>query len=267
MKPSYTLREVPRSRIATFDTAAVALAKHHVSAMLEFDVTEIRRKLQQLRRQGTLISFNGWLIKVIGSVLDQHREASAFLLSKRKLIVFDEINISIIVEKKVNGKPVPIPLLIEHVNSKSASEITAEIDKAKDQSITGTDIVLNRKTHFYENLYYSLPGFIRRIIWRVMLKNPRFVFRNMGNAVITSVGMMGKINGWFIQRSIHPISFGVGSILKKPYVIDNEIKIRDILNMTILVDHDVIDGAPMVRFLNELTRSVESGDFTDQVTP
>ena len=100
-----------------------------------------------------------------------------------------------------------------------------------------------------------------------MLKNPRFVFMNMGNAVLTSVGMMGKINGWFIQRSIHPISFGVGSILKKPYVIDNEIKIRDILNMTILVDHDVIDGAPMVRFLTELTRSIEAGDCIEMLTP
>ena len=88
----------------------------------------------------------------------------------------------------------------------------------------------------------------------------------MGNAVITSVGMMGKINGWFIQRSIHPISFGVGSILRKPSVIDNEIKIRDILNMTILVDHDVIDGAPMVRLLNEITRSIESGDCIDKLT-
>lgn len=78
----------------------------------------------------------------------------------------------------------------------------------------------------------------------------------MGNAVITSVGMMGKINGWFIHKSVHPISFGIGSILRKPVVVGNEIKIREILNMIILVDHDVIDGAPMVRFLNELTRFI-----------
>jgi pyruvate/2-oxoglutarate dehydrogenase complex dihydrolipoamide acyltransferase (E2) component len=81
----------------------------------------------------------------------------------------------------------------------------------------------------------------------------------MGNAVITSVGMMGKINGWFIHRSVHPISFGVGSILKKPVVTGDEIKIREILNMTILVDHDVVDGAQMVRFLNDLTRMIEKG--------
>lgn len=86
----------------------------------------------------------------------------------------------------------------------------------------------------------------------------------MGNVAVTSVGMTGKINGWFIHRSVHPVSFGVGSVIKKPVVIDNEIKIRDILNMTILVDHDVIDGAPMVRLLNDLTNYIETGKETDK---
>jgi len=86
----------------------------------------------------------------------------------------------------------------------------------------------------------------------------------MGNVAVTSVGMTGKINGWFIHKSVHPVSFGVGSVIKKPVVIDNEIKIRDILNMTILVDHDVIDGAPMVRLLNDLTNYIETGKETDK---
>ena len=37
----------------------------------------------------------------------------------------------------------------------------------------------------------------------------------MWNAVITSVGMIGKINGWFIQKSVHPISFGVGGVFAR----------------------------------------------------
>ncbi|HZK60803.1 MAG TPA: 2-oxo acid dehydrogenase subunit E2 [Anaerovoracaceae bacterium] len=69
------------------------------------------------------------------------------------------------------------------------------------------------------------------------------------------------INGWFLHKSVHPVSFGIASILKKPVVIENEIRIREILNMTILVDHDVIDGAPMVRLLNDLTKSIESGEI------
>jgi pyruvate/2-oxoglutarate dehydrogenase complex dihydrolipoamide acyltransferase (E2) component len=113
-----------------------------------------------------------------------------------------------------------------------------------------------------EKLYYHLPGFMRRSVWKILLGNPKLAFRKMGNVVITSVGMMGKLNGWFIHRSVHPISFGIGSVLKKPVVIHDEIKIREILNMTILVDHDLIDGASMVRLLNDLTREIENGIST-----
>ena len=94
-----------------------------------------------------------------------------------------------------------------------------------------------------------------------MLRNPKFAYKKMGNAVVTSLGMTGKLNGWFIHKSIHPVSFGVGAVIKKPVVIDNEIKIREILNMTILMDHDVIDGAPMVRFLKSLTGFIESDNL------
>jgi len=258
MKTTYSYQRIPRSRIATFDTASIGVLKHHINALLEFDVTNNRKKLQELRRKGINISFNAWLIVVISSVLQRHKEAAAFLLSKKRLIIFDDINVSILVEKKIGGSRVPVPVVIERTNRKSALEITAEIDKAKNQTISDGDIVLNRRTSFIENIYYNLPGFIRRSIWRLMLENPQFVFRKMGNVVITSVGMIGRINGWFMQKSIHPLSFGVGSVLKKPVVIDNEIKIRDILNMTILIDHDVIDGAPMVRFLNYLTQAIEA---------
>jgi pyruvate/2-oxoglutarate dehydrogenase complex dihydrolipoamide acyltransferase (E2) component len=71
--------------------------------------------------------------------------------------------------------------------------------------------------------------------------------------------MIGKIDGWFIHKTVHPISFGIGSVIRKPKVVNDEIKVREILNMTILMDHDVMDGAPMVRFMNELVRRIETG--------
>jgi pyruvate/2-oxoglutarate dehydrogenase complex dihydrolipoamide acyltransferase (E2) component len=260
MPSQYTYRSIPRSRIASFDIFSIGLLKHHISSILEFDVTESRRKLQVQRRSGIDISFNAWLIKIISEVVMKHQESAAYLYNKKKLIVFNDVNVSILIEKKIDGQKVPIPLLIEETNKKSALEISSEIERAKKQALSKKDIVLEKKTSLSENIYYYLPGFIRRTIWKIMLNNPRFAFRKMGNVVITSVGMMGKINGWFIQRSVHPLSFGVGSILKKPVVVDGQVKIRDILNMTILCDHDVIDGAPMVKFLNDLTKYIESGE-------
>ncbi|NMC39887.1 MAG: 2-oxo acid dehydrogenase subunit E2 [Bacteroidales bacterium] len=259
MNRNYQFQNIFRSRIASFDVFDAGLRKHHIYAMLEFDVTESRAKLRDLRKKGTFISFNAWLIKVIGCVLKNHPEAAGYLYNKKKLIIFDDINVSMIVEKKTGDTKVPIPLVIERTNEKSAEEITQEIENAKSQQLSNNDIVLKKQSTRYQRMYYHLPGFLRRLFWKLLLKNPKKAFRTMGNVSVTSVGMIGKINGWFIHKSVHPLSFGIGSILKKPVVMDNEIKIREILNMTILVDHDVIDGAPMVRFLEHLTNYIETG--------
>ena len=259
MKDNYSYKRIPQSRIATFDIFSIGLLKHHVVALLEFDVTESRKRLHHLRKEGTNVSFNAWLIKVISTVLQDHPEASGYVYSKKRLLIFDDINISILIEKKINDKKVPIPIVIKKANQKSGLEITNEIESAKNQELSDKDIVINTNISLSERLYYFLPGFIRRAVWKIILGNPKIAYKKMGNAVITSVGMMGKINGWFIHKSVHPVSFGIGSILKKPVVIDNEIKVREILNMTILADHDVIDGGPMVRFLNDLTKYIETG--------
>jgi hypothetical protein len=208
MRSDYRYKSIPPSRIATFDIFSIGLMKHHVSALLEFDVTEIREKLHVLRR---------------------------------------------------NGAKVPIPVVIERTNEKSAFEITAEIEHARNQELTDHAVVIHKKPTLPERLYYHMPGFARRVVWKIMLRNPKVAFRKMGNVVITSLGMMGRINSWLIHKSIHPISFGIGSVLRKPVAMGNEIKVREILNMTILVDHDVIDGAPMARMLNDLSKQIESG--------
>jgi pyruvate/2-oxoglutarate dehydrogenase complex dihydrolipoamide acyltransferase (E2) component len=81
----------------------------------------------------------------------------------------------------------------------------------------------------------------------------------MGNVAITSIGMIGKVNGWFIPISVHPICFGIGRIAKKPVVVIDKIEIREVLNMTILLDHDVVDGAIMARFISRLSENIEKG--------
>ncbi len=163
MPASYRFQNIPRSRIATFDIFAIGLRKHHIVAMLEFDVTESRSRLRNLRKNGATVSFNAWLIKVIGMVLHKHSEAAAYLYNKKKLIIFNDINISLIVEKKIGDAKVPIPMVIEKTNEKSALEITKEIEIAKNQGLTTHDIVLKKQSTSYERLYYQLPGFLRRL--------------------------------------------------------------------------------------------------------
>jgi len=251
---SFKINEIPRSRLATFDVCAISDNRNYISAMLEFDVTETRRKIRQMRRDGERVSFNAYLIKVIGTAVERHKEVSAFRYSKRRLMVFNDVNISTVVEKSVNGTKVPIPVVIEQVTFKTAAQITTEIEEARNKVISGKDVVIGRDTKWFENIYFSLPGFIRRTIMKTMLRFPKSTFRRMGNVMVSYPGMVGSINGWFIHKSIHPLSFGIGSVIKKPIVIDEQVQIREILNMTVLLDHDVIDGAPMARLIKEINR-------------
>ncbi|MCG6188839.1 2-oxo acid dehydrogenase subunit E2 [Maribellus maritimus] len=261
MKSQFQVRAIPSSRIATFDVFSIGLKKHHVSALIEFDVTDIRRRIKELKKQGERISLNAWMLKAISKALEQHPAAASFLSGRKKLMVFNDVRISLLVEKETEGQKVPLPVVIEKTNRKTAFEITKEINAAKNKPLSPDDIILNKSLKKYEYLYYHLPRFLRLAIWKYILQNPKLAYRKMGNVAVSSVGMIGKLNGWFIHKSIHPISFGLGAIVKKPVVINDEIKIREILNVTVLIDHDVTDGAPMVRFLKKLTEIVESGEI------
>lgn len=249
----------PKTRLATLDICTVGLQKHHISAMIEFDVTDSREKIKQLKRNGNKISFTAWLIKVISNTIKEYETVAGYLQGKRKVITFTDINVSIAVEKEVNGQKVPIPLVIEKANEKSIESITKQINDATAQQLTEKDIVLQSKSSRMERIYYALPGFIRRGFWNYLLKHPQLAYSKMGNVAITSVGMIGRINGWFIPISVHPICFGIGKITKKPVVIDDKIEIREILNMSVLIDHDVVDGGLMARFISKLSDNIENG--------
>jgi len=256
----YKIQEFPQSRIATIDISGLGKKKHHVTALIELDVSESRKKIRSYN-QGKIhkISLTAWLISVISCTIKQFETSASYLAGKKKQIIFEDINVSMLVEKELNGQKVPIPLIIEKANEINIESITAKIAEARNEKIAAADIVLQKRTGSLEKLYYRLPGYSRRYIWRFLLRHPKIVYKKMGNVAFTSIGMMGKADGWFIPISVHPICFGVGSIIKKPKVIDDRIEIRETLNMTILMDHDVMDGAPMARFISTLTKNIESG--------
>jgi pyruvate/2-oxoglutarate dehydrogenase complex dihydrolipoamide acyltransferase (E2) component len=255
----YITQKFPKSRIASIDVYGIGKHKHHVAGLIEIDVTESRKKIKKHNKENPKISFTAWLIKTISLTIKENERVAAYLQGRRKVLIFKDINVSIVVEKKIDGQKVPIPLIIEKANERSMESITKQIHDARNEVLTDKDIVLQSRSTRMERIYYFLPGFIRRSFWRHMLKHPHFAFHKMGNVAITSVGMMGSVNGWFIPTSVHPVCFGISSITKKPAVVGDQIEIREILNMTVLLDHDVIDGAPMARFISKLSDNIGKG--------
>jgi pyruvate/2-oxoglutarate dehydrogenase complex dihydrolipoamide acyltransferase (E2) component len=257
----YSTEIFPTSRLATIDIGVASKMKHHIKALIELDVTDARKMINEKKKQNRNISFNSWLIKCISEAVVEFKDIHGIRKGKRKIIIFDDVDISIMIEREIAGEKVPLPYVIRKTNEKSIYEIYNEIKSGQRQSINdeGNYVLGEKKNELLMKAYYSLPGFVRRGIWRYIIRNPFFTKQNMGTVIITSVGMMGKINGWILPVSVHPLAFAIGSIVKKPGVKDDKIEIREYLYMTVSVDHDVIDGAPAVRALAKLTKLIERG--------
>ncbi len=258
----FQVEEFPISRIATVDIGVAGLKKHYIKALIELDVTEARKLIREKKKLSEKVTFNSWLIKCISHTVEEFRAIHGIRKGKRKVVIFNDIDISIIIERKVDGKKVPLPYIIRKTNEKSIAEISDEIRIGQKQSIEDEkDYVLGqeKKNKLLMKAYYFLPDFTRNIIWKFILKSPMLTKQNMGTVAVTSVGMMGKINGWVEPISVHPLCFAIGSIVKKPGIVNNQIEVREYLYVTVLVDHDVIDGAPAVRALAKLTKLIENG--------
>lgn len=259
---NYSIKEFPSSRQSTFDVGRISIAKNHMKAMIEVDVTKTRQLVRDYRRRTKeKISFLAWFLKCVGQAISENKAVHALRKGRNRLVVFDDIDISIVVEKEVHGEKVPLPVVIRDVNRKTLQEINQEIKSAKEQEINNeNDYILgDSRYRWLMKLYVSLPQYIRLIIWKFILKDPFLIKKISGTVVVTSLGMMGNIKGWAVPGGFLPISFILGSIVKKPGVVKDQIEIREYLHMSIAIDHDVVDGSPAARFVSRLTELIEGG--------
>lgn len=250
----------PRSRLSTIDLGKIGVRKHHIAALLEIDVTRARAGLRIANRNGrSSVSFFAWLVKSVASSLGAHPTAHAVRVGRRTVATFPSVNVSIMVERNVDGQRVPLPLLIANADTRSVEEIEAQIALARQQDVSAGTVVIGDRAPLRFHLYYMLPGFLRRWLLTRAVANPTRMMNTMGSVVITSVGMGGRVKGWFIPKSMHPVCIGVGAVTPKAVVLNGRIEPREVLHMTILVDHDVVDGAPASRWINALVRAMEGG--------
>jgi len=255
--------QYPSSRQLTMDLGKIGRGKHHVKALLEVDVTAARQKIRQYRKAGKKIAFTAWLIKVIADCVALHPPVNGFNRSRgNKVVVFNDVDISIVVEKEVNGTRVPLPYVIRKADQKTVDQIHAEIESARSQKVDdeGNYVLGDQYSTTGMKLFVRLPAWLRLFLMRVyVFNNPQRTKEMMGTVMVTTVGMVGHTRGWMIPFSMHPLCLAFGSLNEQPAVYQGDIQKRQILHLTALIDHDVIDGMPSARFVDDLVKKLEMG--------
>ena len=156
----------------------------------------------------------------------------------------------------------PLPYVIRRADKKMLCEIQDEIEAAKSQTVNGEgDYVLGEgQNRLGMRLFVSLPQWLRLALMRLLVLNrPQRVKDMMGTVMITTAGMIGHTHGWIMPFGMHPLCLAFGSLNEQAAVYKGEIQKREILHLTVLIDHDVIDGVPAARFVDDLVKKMQAG--------
>jgi len=105
-----------------------------------------------------------------------------------------------------------------------------------------------------------VPGFLLRAAVRAATRNIARAARS-GVVTVTAVGMHGRGPGWGIPLSLWTVAVTVGGIGQRTALRDGLPETREYLCLTTSFDHDLVDGAPAVRFMSRFAALLRSGDL------
>ncbi len=266
MYMKYEIKKLSPFRVLSINGYEAVGAGHNMHALVEMDVTDVRRELREMRREGRRVSFFGYILSAIAKTIDENKEMNLIRKGK-KLYCFDEVDIDIPIELEQAGEPVPRKYVVRDAASKTPEEITKEVEEAKaswkETGIVGEE---DEWAHRWMKLASHLPGWLCRFVFRRFSKNVSMIKEHFGTTFVSSVSGFSDVSGFivpFFGGQSRPLAFALGSLTQKPGVVGTEIQIREFLSMTITINHDLVDGAPAARFVNRLKQRIEGkvGDW------
>jgi pyruvate/2-oxoglutarate dehydrogenase complex dihydrolipoamide acyltransferase (E2) component len=237
-------------------TLRSAKRKSMVHGLIEVDVTRAREFLREYKANtGESLSFTAFIITCLAQAVDENKSLHACRKGRKHLVLFDEVDVSTLIERDMAGQQQPIIYIIRAANKKTFREIHHEIRVAQVEEVEKAWEGF-RDFRFMPLVVFR---FIWPIFWWMLGRYPKVQKKYGGTVCLSAVGMFVKGGGWGIPITEHTLDLTLGGIAEKPGVVGGQIAIREYLSITVSFDHDVIDGAPAARFTGRLKELIESG--------
>jgi len=235
-------------------SASVTRQKNAIHSFAEVDITEPRRIIQKhFEKTGEKLSLTAYIVTCLAQVIKQYPQFNAFI-RKRRLVLLDDLTISVLIEREFDGENVPEPVGLKQVQEKTFMQIQNEIRSSK--KLNSKELGSLSKMGWIK----YIPDFLLKTFVKIADRNIKMA-KKYGKVAVTAVGMFSKEPVWFIPHGPATVLLTVGSISKKVVEFEGQILSREHLCLTASFDHDIVDGAPAARFMNQLIETVKSGKF------
>ena len=254
--PGFRVVDIPLARRAVLDSLRLSHRKHTVYGLIEMDVTDARQFISEHQvRTGEKLSFTAFIIACLAMAVDANRYMHGYRNWRNQLVLFDNVDVCCIFEIDLDGARFPLAHVIRAANRRGFRDIHEEIRRVQADPDSSPSLKMRDRVKWF----LLVPGFLRDLFYRLMLRSPQRLKAQMGTVVLTAVGMFGQGGGWGIPTTQYTLGVTLGGTARKPGVVEGRIEVRDYLSVTIAMDHDIIDGAPGARFADRFRDLVERG--------
>ena len=228
-----------------------------VHGLVEVDVTEAVERLESVDEPP---SFTAFITAATARGAAQHPDVHAYRDWRGRLVTPDHVDVATMVEVPDGGGTFAIAHVLRDADVRTVSDLSRELRGVKRDERTSA---MGRVLRSGASSLARLPGLMRAFYF-VLARSPRLRDRS-GTVAVTAVGMFGRTGGFGIaQPTIMTLSVLVGGRSMRPRVIGDEIVPRLVLDVTVSVDHVLVDGAPIARFVATLTDLIEQPEWLDQ---
>lgn len=238
------VRAVPWVRQLVIDTGR-ATRRHAVHGLFEVDVTSAR---DALRRTGDMGLFTAFVIHCVAVAVAEDPSVQVYRDLRGREVVFDQVDVGIPVEADVEGQPFAFTHVLRDAARRTVQELHDEIHAVElDPQLSPS---VRKET--WVHAYLALPGFVRGALLGGLHRLPQRQRELAGTVGVTAIGMFGAGSGWGLGLQVHTLSVVVGGIDRRPILFQGVLVERQFLQLTVSLDHDIVDGARAARFVARL---------------
>ncbi len=250
MKEKYKKEKISHTQLILSDYNAIASEFSRVVGLIEVNITTALNRIEEIEKEKSYkVSLTGWIIKCLSKAVSENMELNSYKKGRNR-VTFEDIDISLIIEVTTKeGRKVPYNYVVRETQNKSVKEITDEIRALQNKNIDEKEQITRENTKF-SSWYVFIPKKIRQFVIRRILKNPFSLKKIIGTVGVTSLGMFAQnIGGWAIPFADKTLNIAVGGIKNGVEVVDGKIKETKMIGLTMMIDHDIVNGGPATRFV------------------
>jgi pyruvate/2-oxoglutarate dehydrogenase complex dihydrolipoamide acyltransferase (E2) component len=164
------------------------------------------------------------------------------------------VDVQTLIEVPTGQGPFGLVHVVRDADVRSVAGISAELRAVKADAATTTT---GRLLRTVAPAAGRIPG-LYRAMYAVMSRSVR-VHLATGTVQVTAVGMFGGGGGFAIAPpTLASLIIVVGGAGTRPRAVDDRLDLRVGLDITVTIDHNVVDGAPATRYGAELRRLMET---------